>query len=135
MGGWLDKAQDGKEYSDAEANYLNRKAYEESLAQARKDYVNDFVKQGTQDALLNSPFNFIAGITPVGAGIFAGQSALSSGQNLANKEYFDAGLDALFAAPLLKGTKKIVSPAIKKAGKLAFRGYKAGGWLDKYNNF
>jgi hypothetical protein len=110
MGGWLNKAQDGKEYSDAEANYLNRKAYEESLAQARKDYVNDFVKQGTQDALLNSPFNFIAGITPAGAGIFAAQSALSLGQNVANKEYFDAGLDALFAAPLLKGAK----PAVKK---------------------
>ena len=132
---WLDKAQDGKEYSDAEANYLNRKAYEESLAQSRKDYVKDFVKQGTQDALLNTPFNFISSFTPAGVPIYLGQSALSAGQNLANKEYFGAGIDALFAAPLLKGTKKIVSPAIKKAGKLAFRGYKAGGWLDKYNNF
>ncbi len=132
---WLDKAQDGKQYSDAEANYLNRKAYEESLAQSRKDYVKDFVKQGTQEALLNSPFNFIASFTPAGVPIYLSQSALSAGQNVANKEYFDAGLDALFAAPLLKGVNKTLKPAIKKAGKLAFRGYKAGGWLDKYNNF
>lgn len=143
MGGWLDKAQDGKEYSDAEANYLNRKAYEESLAQARKDYVNDFVKQGTQDALLNSPFNFIAGITPAGAGIFAAQSALSSVQNLANKEYFDAGLDALFAAPLLKGTKSAAKKAIKNVYKLnpkaeklkkATSSYRVAG-MDAYDDF
>ena len=100
------KYQDGG-LSDAEANYLNRKAYEESLAQARKDYVNDFVKQGTQDALLNSPFNLAAGFTPAGAAIFVGQSGAQAIQDVANKDYLSAGINAAFALPLLKPLKQI----------------------------
>jgi hypothetical protein len=142
MGGWLDQYQNAgstgvrqpiipdltpkkqKVYTDAEAEALNKKALAESTAQAKKEYINDYVKQGTKQALLESPFNLAASFTPVGTAIFAGQSGAQAIQDVANDDYLSAGINAAFALPLVGKTKKLLKGLPKGTNKVVSSGPK-----------
>lgn len=94
-------------WTDAEAEAWAKKAEAESTAQAKKEHINEFIQESTKDAMLNSPFNFVASFTPLGAPIFAAQSAASALQSAGEGNLKEAGINAAFALPLLSPIKRL----------------------------
>jgi membrane-bound lytic murein transglycosylase MltF len=99
---------------DKRADEENKNAYENSIKQASKDYVEKNMGEVYQHPLWSLPGT----VTPEGVAIMAMQGATKITPDLYNKDYKSAGMDALMMLPLAPGATKAISPAIKNAGKL-----------------
>ena len=111
------------EGSKMTAQQWNESNYEKSLAQAKKEIINDHVEKGFNNTVNNPAFKAVASLTPIGMGVGAIEGAANLVPDIYKGDYGKAGLDALQMAP-------IVGSNIKNAYKLNPLSVK----LKNYNN-
>ena len=123
---YLDAKEKKKPMSKAQADAWAKQAEAKSRAQAKKEYYEDYVREGTKKALTHPLLNYPTSFIPEGMAVQMLQSAANYPMHLANDEYGMAALDLAGAIPFsgrlaqtVKGAgKKVIPAATKQVEKL-----------------
>ena len=118
-GGKITNSPYQDEGSKMTAQQWNESNYEKSLAQARREIINDYVEKGFNNTVNNPVFKAVASLTPIGMGVGAIEGAANLVPDIYKGDYGKAGIDVLQMTPM-------VGSNIKNA-------YKLNPWAFKPN--